>query len=701
MAKKKQTKQQEELLTKVKGYFDDCEEFYSKDYKRNKEDTNFVLGDQWDAAVKKDRNKNKQPVLTENQLLPFALKTVNEIRKARPTISVKPVDDKGDIDTANIYSGLIRSIQYASGAENDYDTSAYNAIVSARGFIKVMTEYESDDSFDQRISISCLEDSFKGYIDPTSKTIDGSDAEYYVEYEEMGIDEFKRSFPEAKFEAEDKDGWYSEKSVRVVDCFYKSYESATLYKVVGLDGEVESTTDKPEGENTVLDTRATSICTIKHARITGDEVLSENDIVGKMLPVVPVYGLVAYKDGKREVYSLIHQAKDPQRMYNFWKSASSEVVGIQSKTPWIGYKGQFSNNPKEWARSNVENIPFLEAEPVELGNGMIAPLPVRQPAPQGSAIMVQESMMARDGIKAALGQYESSIGQMSNEVSGVAIQNRAMQGDNATYHFVDNLAASMRQVGKIIVDMIPEVYSEARMLRILGEDGESNLVGINQPVAKKGNDFLPTEDKENALEYNLDRGKYDVMVEIGSSYGTKRQETFSLLKELMATMPQIAQAAPDLLVKSFDVQYGDEIAKRVRATMDPALLSDDVEASQMQALSKQLQEMQVKLEQSETALLVKEDNAQVKNQLEMEKIKIEAQKVKNDTMKTQAEIRKLDAQTNIAIPAQAMDDVSQSVERLQGEVKDIADAVGLLLDEEENKRQVKNPAEPKEGNING
>lgn len=698
---KKQTKKQEELLAKVRGYFDECESFYSKDYQRNKEDTNFVLGDQWDEKVKKERKKNKQPVLTENQLLPFALKTVNEIRKARPTISVKPVDDKGDVETANIYSGLIRAIQYASGAENNYDTSAYNAIVSARGFIKVLPEYESYDSFDQKITISCLQDSFKGYLDPTSKTIDGSDADYFVEYEDMGIDEFKRSFPDAKFEVKDKDGWYSEKYVRVVDCFYKEYEGATLYKVVGMNGEVENTTDKPEDENSIIEKRLTTICKIKHARITGEEVLSENDVVGNKLPVVPVYGLVAYKDGKREVYSLIHQAKDPQRMYNFWKSASAEIVGIQSKTPWVGYKGQFANNAKEWARSNVENIPFLECEPVELGNGQVAPLPQRQPAPQGSAIMVQESMLARDGIKASIGQYEASIGQMSNEISGVAIQNRQLQGDTATYHFVDNLAASMRQVGKIIVDMIPEVYSEARMLRILGEDGQSSLVGVNQPVVQSGNDYLPAKEaSESVLEYNLDLGKYDVMVEIGSSYGTKRQETFALLKELMSTMPQIAQAAPDLLVKSFDVQYGDEIAKRVRATMDPALLADNVDAERIQALTNSLQEAQGKLEQTELALQIKEDNAQFKNQLEMEKVKIEAQKVKNDTMKTMAEIRKLDAQTEIAIPSQAMDDISQSVERLQGQIKDIADTVGLLLDEEENKRRVKNHVEPKEGNIN-
>ena len=511
-------KRNQELVERIVKDFELCEGFYSKDYKRNKEDTNFVLGDQWGASEKKQRKKFKQPCLTENRLLPFALKTINEIRKARPTIRVLPVDDGGDIETADIYSGIIRNVQYISNAESDYDTSALNAIISARGFIKILPQYSDYDSFDQDIFIDCVKDPFKAYLDPTSVEDDGSDAHFFLEWDNMTKEEFKREFPKKKFEDLDNENtdWFSETHVRIVDYYYKEYETKTLYKYVDFDGSVQAGFELPEGAEE-LDSRETEVCKIKHARATGREILSEHDIVGKHLPIVPVYGLIMYKDGKREVYSLIHQAKDPQKMFNYWRSASAEIVALQPKSPWVGYKGQFANNPEEWARANIENIPFLEAEPVVMENGQVAPLPQRVAPPQVSPSMTQESMIAADGIKAALGVYESSIGQQSNEVSGVAIEKRQLQGDNATYHFVDNLSTSMRRVGKIIVDMIPEVYGSDRVMRILGEDGASSVVAVNQPAVRVGNDVLPASQgvEGKPVEYDLEAGKYDVEVQVG------------------------------------------------------------------------------------------------------------------------------------------------------------------------------------------
>lgn len=682
------TTKDQKILDKIKDDFARCEDYYDKDYQRNKEDTAFVLGDQWDATVLKKRKKFRQPCLTENRLLPFALKTINEIRKARPQIKVMPVDDSGDIDTAEIYSGVIRNIQYASGAENDYDTSALNAIMSARGFIKVGTKYVSPESFDQEITIDCVQDPFKAYLDPASVELDGSDAEFFIEYEELSENEFKGKFPGKKFEEIEgkEDGWFDKGTVRVVDYYCKNYETKTLYEY--FDGEKFVTGfELPEGAEETRK-RNVSVCSIKHYRVSGREILEENYVVGNELPIIPVYGLVMYKEGKRQVYSLVHQAKDPQRMLNYWKSASAEVIALQPKSPWVGPKGSFKNNPEEWARANIENIPFLEYEPVQLKNGQIAPAPQRSVTPQGSAIMLQESMVAADGIKAALGVYEASIGEMANEVSGIAIERRQMQGDNATYHFVDNLAASMRQVGKVVVNMIPEIYSDKRILRILGEDGTSRLVGVNQPVMQQGQDMLPVQGMsapEKITQYDLEVGKYDVVVDIGATYATKRQETFALMKELMRELPQVAQAAPDLLVKSFDVQYADEIAERIRAVMDPALLGDDVEAERVRALATQLQDVSEQLEQAKIALQVKEDNTQLENALKAEEVAIKKMNAETDNLKTLAEIRKLEAQTQIEIPAEAAKDKADAINQLQGRVDEVVGVLDLLLENEEQK----------------
>lgn len=686
------TKAEKQILEQIKDNFALAEAFYSKDYKRNKEDVAFVLGDQWDESVKKNRKKFKQPCLTENHLLPFALKVINGIRQARPAVKVLPVDDESDVETAEIYGGIVRNIEHASKANNLYDTTALNAIMSARGFLKVGTKYVNNKSFEQEITLSCAPDPFKCYLDPTSKELDGSDANWYIEYEEMTKEDFKKHFPsksydDVKADAKEK-GWITDKTVRVVDYYYKEYQTKTLYKF--FDGtKVVTDYELPEGAE-ATDERASVVCSIKHVRATCDTVLKETDVLGENLPVVPVYGLVVYNNGKREVYSLIHQAKDPQRMLNYWKSASAEIVALQPKSPWVGAKGSFANNAPEWAKANIENIPFLEYEPVVSETGQIMPPPQRAAVPQGSAIMVQEGLIAADGIKATLGIYESSLGQMGNEVSGIAIERRQLQGDNATYHFIDNLVASMQQLGRIIVDMIPQVYNEKRVMRIVGEDGEPSLVGVNQLVEKRGNDLLPVkspqpQDLDKYTQYDLEAGKYDVVVDIGSSYATRRQETFDLLRELMVAVPQVAESAPDLLIKSFDVQYSDEIAKRVRAVMNPALLADDVAGEQILQLTKELEGTVAELEQAKIALQIKDENQQIKNTIAMREVDIKRVEAETNAAKVRAEIEKLNAQSRIEIPSQAIKDKADAMEAVQGKINELEQVLELLLTSEEQK----------------
>src|SRR5205807_7540548 len=229
--------------------------------------------------------------------------------------------------------------------------------------------------------------------------------------------------------------------------------------------------------------------------LTGAEVLEENVWPGKFIPIVPVYGDEVAIEGKRHLRSLVRDAKDPQRMFNYWRTASTELVALAPKAPFIGPKGSFTTDAAKWATANVENHAFMEYD--DRGTA-----PQRQPFAGVPAGALQEALNASDDIKAIIGLYNASLGDSGNEVSGRAILARQREGDVSTFHFIDNLSRAIEHGGRILIDLIPLVYTGNRIVRVLGPDD----VAANVPL--------------NVCD--LGRGKYDLTVETGPSCTTRR-----------------------------------------------------------------------------------------------------------------------------------------------------------------------------------
>jgi hypothetical protein len=73
---------------------------------------------------------------------------------------------------------------------------------------------------------------------------------------------------------------------------------------------------------------------------------------------------------------------------------------------------------------------------------------------------------------------------------------------------------------------------------------------------------------------DLSRARFDVRVTIGPSYSTKRMETADAMLQFMQAVPAAAQVAPDLIAKALDFPGAEEVAKRLRNTIPPAILAD-------------------------------------------------------------------------------------------------------------------------------
>lgn len=586
---------------------------------------------QWPNDVLQTRGSSQGPVvsarpcLTINKLPQHVKQITNEQRMNRPTIKVLPVDDKSDIEMADVFNGVIRHIEYTSDADVAYDTACENQVTCGEGYLRILTEYCDDTSFDQEIKIGRIRNSFSVYMDPMIQDPAGADARWCFITDDMTKDEYERAYPKASpistltargIGDSSINQWISETTVRVAEYFYIECEKATLNL---YPGNQTALTGTPEDSllramfGKPLRSRQSDRERVKWCKTNGYEILEESEWAGSFIPVVRVVGNEFEVDGQLYVSGLVRNAKDAQRMYNYWCSQEAEMLALAPKAPFIGYGGQFEGYEQQWKTANTQNWPYLEVNPdVTDGQGAVLPLPQRAQPPMASSGLLQAKAGASEDIKSTTGQYNASLGMTSNERSGKAILARQRESDVGTYHYADNLARAVRHIGRQLVDLIPKIYDTARVARILGEDGEPSTVKMNpdqeEPVKKIMGPGGVVVDKI----YNPRVGKYDVRVITGPGYATKRQEALESMAQLLQGNPQLWQVAGDLFVKNMDWPGAQDLAKRLQKMLDPKVMADEdnpalVAANQqMEAMNAEMQQMFKMLQNVQQSMEAKE-----------------------------------------------------------------------------------------------
>lgn len=555
---------------------------------------------------------NARPCLTINKLPQHVRQVTNEQRQNRPTGKIIPVDDMADVEVAQIFDGIVKHIEYISDADVAYDTACDNQVAFGEGYVRILTEYCREDSFDQDLRIARIRNSFSVYMDPTVQDPCGSDAEWCFISEDIGKDEYERLFPDAQpISAIMTQGvgdqslaqWLAEDTIRIAEYFYCEYTPTTLNLYPGNRSVYEGTPeDRQMKEMGVkpLKSRKVQRKQIKWVKTNGVEVLEERDWAGKWIPVVRVIGNEFEVNGRIYLSGLVRNAKDAQRMYNYWVSQEAEMLALAPKAPFIGYGGQFEGYENQWKTANTTNWSYLEVNPdVTDGSGAVLPLPQRAMPPMAQTGLIQAKMGAADDIKSTTGQYDSSIGATSNERSGKAILAREKQGDTGTFHYIDNLSRAVRHVTRQLVDMIPKIYDTQRVARIVGLDGEVGMAEINPDQAEPVKKIVDPNNPNIVLKkiYNPTIGTYDVMVSTGPSYMTKRQEALDAMSLLLQSNPQLWGVAGDLFIKNMDWPGAQEMAKRFAKSIDPKLLDDTDKTPQLQAAEQQIQAMGQELDQ--------------------------------------------------------------------------------------------------------
>jgi len=626
-----------EILREAKARFETCVSWEKEAREHALSDTYFANGDplngyMWDAAIYKDRSLNNRPTLTMNKVRQHNLQIINDARQNKSQVKITPTGNNATYEAAQVFQGIIRRIEYQSKAVDAYSTAIYHQVESGIGYVTVETEYVDDRSFQQEIYIRRVADPTTIYMDPDAKDYDKADMNYCFVFEDVPREVWEREHgknavpPATPFDYAGN-SWVTDKHVRVAQYWRRVIDNDKLHLL--HDGRTMRDSDLDDAQREMFEpliarSREIAEPRVEWYRIEGDEIVDRGDWPSKYIPVVPCIGEETVIENVMDRKGHTRSQIDAQRIYNYWASAAVEQVALQTKVPYVAAAKAIENHENYWKTANTTNWAVLPYNSVD-DNGQPLPKPEREPPPQMAQAYIEGMTLARQDLLDVTGQYQAELGMPSNERSGVAIQQRQRQGDTATFHYLDNQAKMIRQVGRILLDLIPKIYDTTQVMKIMAEDGEDSdvllapnstvshmQVAPNAPIGPNGPQPLTAEQADQMradpnspdprIIFNPNIGRYDIEADVGPSYGTQRQEAANAFAQIMAQNPQAFMVVGDFWAQNSDFPGADELAERLKRGLPPQYKpGPDPQVVQLQQAFQQSQQGAQKLIQQADA----------------------------------------------------------------------------------------------------
>lgn len=546
---------------------------YDRDNRREMmEDLRFVAGFQWSESALAERRG--RPIVTINRSAQFLRQVSNPIRQNMPTLKVEP-DGEEDMEGSEVINGMFRRILYNSSASHVFAASVEHMVACGIGWYRIVSDYPDDETFDQELFIKRIHNPLSVYPDPSALEPDRSDMNYCIVSEMYPRKSFEAMFPgmrstgmdaPANGVASNSIAWGSQDYVRVAEYWRRKEVPKQIARL--QTGETVNITDMPpkqleflKANGMILDVRKAKGYQVEMQLMSGVDMLAEPyKCPSKWIPVVPVIGAEVPLEQGVYRHGLIRFQREIGRLQNYFLSCAAESLGQQPKAPYTVDFKSIEKYKAIWDKANVSPTPYLPFD------SKAGPEPKRLDPPPMPAGLVQFAQVLAEEQKAATGVYDAALGNRSNETSGVAINGRIEQANQANFHYVDNLEHSLEHTGRILLDMIPKIYDTARTLRMKAEDGTEHEAQINTPII--------TDHGEPVMMNDLSQMKFkSVRVVMGPSYASRRQEAVQVMTQMMQAMPQIGQIGGDIIARNLDFDGAEELAERLRATLPPQILA--------------------------------------------------------------------------------------------------------------------------------
>ena len=534
------------------------------------EDERFVAGDQWTDDVRLRRDAARKPTLTFNRLPAFVAQIIGQRRMNETTIKIV-ADENTDVSIARVREGLIRSIQKTSRADIAYDNTLQNTVICGIGTFKLRLDYKTADVWEQDICIDPCTDPLSIVWDRMLRDPSGRDARHVFETFVVKKADFKRDYPWASpaewttpyayLNDNTMNGWVTVDDVRIVAYWHMR----TRPRVIALmqTGNTVDITDHAEDPQTLaaIVQREDGSPIIREVEMpyaqcyicSGMDILEgPYELPISRLPYFRVPGWEVRVGDWSHRWGLVRFLKDPQRLHNYWRSVIAERLMAAPRATWLATQEAVAGREAAFRNSHLTDDPLL------VWNGEAGTAPQRVEPAQIQQALIEEAELTSQDIKDISNIHEANLGMPSNEVSGAAIMARQRVSDTGTVIYHDNLNQAIEECGRTTNELIPYVYDTPRIIKTIGPDGSEDSVAIN--------------DIGNPRSVDITSGKYAVSATTGPSYATKRMESVAAMLATLNVMPQLIGQFADLLVEAQDWPMAQQIADRIRLSMDPAML---------------------------------------------------------------------------------------------------------------------------------
>lgn len=611
----------ENVLEEARERFRACSEWESTARKKFIDDVKFATADsyngyQWPDDIRHTRDLNDRPCLTLNVIRQHNLQIENESRRNKASARILGLGNGATQESANVVKALIRHIEYVSKAQrNAYTPARHYQVAGGIGWWRLVTDYESNDSFDQEIYIEGVPDPLSVYMDPDSQKMDCSDGRYAFVFSFLPRELILALVPEYPWEVGapkmpigiapgesffiEKDHWMVAEYFRKVPrldklvSFMDRGERRTV-RASSLPSEVRAELERDELSlsRNVVDQ------VVEWKLIVGEQIVDETIWPGKYIPLIRCLGEQEIVGGILDRKGHTRAMQDAQRMFNYNASASVEFGALQTKAPWVAAAAAIEGLEGVWNTANTENHSVLPFKHVDDDNPeKDIPPPQRIDPPQSSPLYNQGMQDAFQWMMMTSGQWANQQGQMGNERTGQAIQERLQQGETSTYHFQDNYEDALVYTYQQIIDLIPRIYDTRRVKHILADDGTEMEVDIDPRAAQA---YLQELDRQNTVlrrVFNPTMGKYDVAAEVGPNLQSKRKEAVDALTMILTEAPALTGLIGDILLRNMEFDDAQEAALRLKRMVPPqALGQGPTQNEQMQ--QQVIQQLQNSLQQS-------------------------------------------------------------------------------------------------------
>ena len=505
-----------------------------------------IAGAQWEGPL--GAQFENKPKMEVNKIALAVQRIFSEYRANRVTVDFVSKEGVEYDSLADTCDDLYRADEQDSGAEEAYDNAFEEAVGGGIGAWRLRAVYENEEDDEderQRIRIEPIYDADSSvFFDLQAKRQDKADARRCFVLTSMTRDAYKEAWGDdpatwPKEIHQYEFDWCTPDVVYVAEYYRVEDTNETVRIFRTLDGEEERHRDSDLDEEMMAQLEAVGTLEVGQKRVkrrrvrkyilSGAKVLEDSGfIVGKNIPIVPVYGRRWFIDNVERCCGHVRLAKDAQRLANMQRSKLAEISAISSVEKPILLPEQVAGHQVMWQEDNLRNFPYLLINAITGPDGSTqAAGPVAYTkSPQIPPAMAALLQLTEQDMKDVLGNQEQGDKVVAN-VSGKAVEMVQQRLDMQTFIYMSNFSKAVRRSGEIWLGMARELYSEpGRKMKGIGVQGQMSSIELMRPIVN--------DEGELERQNDLSQAEFDVAVEVGPSSASKRAATVRALTQMMA-----------------------------------------------------------------------------------------------------------------------------------------------------------------------